>query len=181
MSNAVIQREIDKADVVGQFLGNDQLALTSQYVADGGKRLDAVNLIADNASFIVSDAITTMVYDNTRLLEPGGNCYPARRLAACLRDGEILLRYMCYALLAGSAEVLKERLLSTLPATYAALGVPSDALVKALERMKMASAAFIQNEVPMRQAEMRPGDCSNLAAEVATYFDIAIATFTPEK
>ncbi|MEO1131074.1 MAG: hypothetical protein AAFX40_00040 [Cyanobacteria bacterium J06639_1] len=178
MPNAVIQREIDKADVVGQFLGNDQLALTSQFVADGGKRLDAVNLIANNASFIVSDAVTTMVYDNARLLEPGGNCYPARRLAACLRDGEILLRYICYALIAGDAEILRDRLLSTLPATYASLGVPSDAFVKAMERMKVASAAFIQNEVPMRKAEMRPGDCSNLAAEVATYFDVAIAAFS---
>ena len=47
-----------------------------------------------------------MICENPSLIASGGNCYTNRRMAACLRDGEIILRYISYALLAGDASVL---------------------------------------------------------------------------
>ena len=44
-----------------------------------------------------------------------------RKMAACLRDGEIILRYVTYALLTGDASVLKDRCLNGLKETYSAL------------------------------------------------------------
>ncbi|MDB9514412.1 transposase [Kamptonema animale CS-326] len=49
------------------------------------------------------------ICENQGLIQAGGNCYPNRRMAACLRDAEIILRYVTYALLAGDASVLDDR------------------------------------------------------------------------
>ena len=58
---------------------------------------------------MVSDAVAGMICENQGLIQAGGNCYPNRRMAACLRDAEIILRYVTYALLAGDASVLDDR------------------------------------------------------------------------
>ena len=108
------------------------------FVADANKRLDAVNAIASNANCIVSDAVAGMICENQGLTQAGGNCYTNRRMAACLRDGEIGLRYVTYALLAGDASVLDDRCLNGLKETYAALGVPTTSASRAVQIMKAA-------------------------------------------
>lgn len=69
-------------------------------------------------------SLAGMICENTGLIQAGGNCYPNRPMAACLRDAEIILRYFTYALLAGDASVLEDRCLNGLKETYTALGVP---------------------------------------------------------
>ena len=98
-------RAVVSADAKTAPIGGGELAALKGFVAEGNKRLDAVNAITSNASCIVSDAVTGMICENTGLIQAGGNCYPNRRMAACLRDGEIVLRYISYALLAGDASV----------------------------------------------------------------------------
>ena len=85
-------RAVVSADSKTAPIGGGELAALRNYVAEGNKRLDAVNAITSNASCIVSDAVTGMICENTGLIQAGGNCYPNRRMAACLRDGEIVLR-----------------------------------------------------------------------------------------
>jgi allophycocyanin beta subunit len=84
-----------------------------------------------------------MICENTGLIQAGGNCYPNRRMAACLRDGEIVLRYISYALLAGDASVLDDRCLNGLKETYNSLGVPIGATVQSIQAMKEATAALV--------------------------------------
>ena len=150
------------------------------YVAEGNKRLDAVNAISSNASCIVSDAVTGMICENTGLIQAGGNCYPNRRMAACLRDGEIVLRYISYALLAGDSSVLDDRCLNGLKETSSALGVPLQSAARAVGIMKASSTAHINetntsgtnpDETRFRKMETIKGDCSALVAEAASYFD----------
>lgn len=149
----------------------EDLEALKTYIAEGNKRLDAVNAIASNASCIVSDAVSGMICENVGLIQAGGNCYPNRRMAACLRDGEIILRYVTYALLAGDASVLEDRCLNGLKETYIALGVPTTSTVRAVGIMKAAAVAFINNTASQRKMEYIAGDCSALAAEAAGYFD----------
>ena len=66
-------------------------------------------------------------------------------MAACLRDGEIVLRYVSYALLAGDASVLQDRCLNGLRETYAALGVPTGSAARAVAIMKALACAHITN------------------------------------
>ena len=175
-------RAVVAADSKTACIGGDEIAALKGFIAEGNKRLDAVNAVASNASCIVSDAIAGMICENTGLIQAGGNCYPNRRMAACLRDGEIVLRYISYALLAGDASVLEDRCLNGLKETYAALGVPTTSTARALGIMKASSVAHItgtntegQAGAKYKKNETAQGDCSALGAEAASYFDRAVA------
>ncbi|MGB3615047.1 MAG: C-phycoerythrin subunit beta [Elainellaceae cyanobacterium] len=153
------------------------------FVGNGNRRLDAVNAIASNASCMVSDAVAGMICENQGLIQAGGNCYPNRRMAACLRDAEIILRYVTYALLAGDASVLDDRCLNGLKETYSALGVPASSTIRAVQIMKAQAAAHIKDTpseefAGKRLRKMNPpiveDRCASLVSEVSGYFDRVI-------
>ncbi|ACK73798.1 Phycobilisome protein (plasmid) [Gloeothece citriformis PCC 7424] len=178
-------RAVVTADGKTSPIGGAELAELKKFIAEGNKRLDAVNAIASNASCAVSDAVAGMICENSGLIQAGGNCYPNRRMAACLRDGEIILRYVTYALLAGDASVLDDRCLNGLKETYIALGVPLQSAARAVGIMKAIAVAHITNTNKMyegtskfRKMETPQGDCSALAAEAASYFDRVIAALS---
>ena len=164
-------RVVVSSDAKAAYIGGSDLQSLKSFINDGNKRLDSVNSIASNASCIVSDAVSGMICENPGLISPGGNCYTNRRMAACLRDGEIILRYVSYALLAGDSSVLDDRCLNGLKETYIALGVPTVSTVRAVSIMKAASTAFITNTASQRKIEIAAGDCQALQAEAASYFD----------
>jgi phycoerythrin beta chain len=178
-------RSVINADSKTACIGGEELAALRGFIASGNKRLDAVNAIASNASCCVSDAVAGMICENQGLIQAGGNCYPNRRMAACLRDGEIILRYVTYALLAGDASVLDDRCLNGLKETYVALGVPLQSAGRAVAIMKAVCVAHINNTNSMyqgtskfRKMDTAQGDCSALAAEAASYFDRVIAALS---
>ena len=171
-------RAVVSADTKTACISGSDLDALKAFVASGNKRLDSVNAIASNASCAVSDAVSGMICENSGLIQAGGNCYPTRRMAACLRDGEIILRYVTYALLAGDASVLDDRCLNGLKETYIALGVPSGSAVRAVQIMKAIAVAHITNTNTeayggnrFRKMDVIAGDCSSLASEAASYFD----------
>jgi phycocyanin beta chain len=163
-------RVVSQADSRGEFLSTEQLDALTATVKAGSKRLDTVNRITSNASTIVTNAARALFAEQPQLIQPGGNAYTNRRMAACLRDMEIILRYVTYATLAGDASVLEDRCLNGLRETYQALGVPGASVAAGVEKMKEAavSAANDPNGIT-------PGDCSQLMSEVASYFDRAAA------
>ncbi|WP_138501537.1 bleomycin hydrolase [Nostoc sp. PA-18-2419] len=178
-------RAVITADAKGAAIGGADLEALKGFIAAGNKRLDAVNAIASNASCAVSDAIAGIACENTGLLQPGGNLYPTRRHAACLRDTEIILRYVTYALLSGDSSVLDDRAINGLKETYTALGVPISSTVRAVQLLKAISVAHITNTnteanagTKFRKLDVIPGDCSALAAEAASYFDRVISALS---
>mgnify|MGYP000987181252 FL=1 len=112
-----------------------------------------------------------MICENPSLISPSGNCYTNRRMAACLRDGEIILRYVSYALLSGDSSVLEDRCLNGLKETYSSLGVPASGNARAVSIMKACSVAFVNNTASSKKLSTPQGDCSGLASEVSGYFD----------
>ena len=171
-------RVVVNSDAKAAYVGGSDLQALKSFISDGNKRLDAVNVIVSNASCIVSDAVSGMICENPGLIAPGGNCYTNRRMAACLRDGEIILRYISYALLAGDVSVLEDRCLNGLKETYIALGVPTNSSVRSVNIMKSAVVAFVSNTAPQRKMELSSGDCSALSAEVASYCDRVCAAIS---
>jgi phycocyanin beta chain len=163
-------RVVSQADARGEFLSTSQLDALSAMVGDANKRLDVVNRITSSASTIVAEAARGLFAEQPQLIAPGGNAYTSRRMAACLRDMEIILRYVTYATIAGDASVLDDRCLNGLRETYQALGVPGASVANGVGKMKDA-AVKIAND----PAGITPGDCSALMSEVATYFDRAAA------
>jgi phycocyanin beta chain len=89
-------------------------------------------------------------------------------MAACLRDMEIILRYVSYATLAGDSSVLDDRCLNGLRETYQALGVPGGSVAAGVQKMKDAAIKIVNDPSGITQ-----GDCSQLVSEVAGYFDRA--------
>jgi phycocyanin beta chain len=163
-------RVVSQSDARGAYLTGDQFNALQQVVSDGLKRIDTVNRITGNASKIVADAARALFAEQPSLIAPGGNAYTNRRMAACLRDMEIILRYVTYAIYAGDASVLEDRCLNGLRETYLALGVPGASVAAGVQKMKEA-AISIAND----RAGITPGDCSAIMSEVAGYFDKAAA------
>ena len=77
-----------------------------------------------------------MFDEQPELIRPGGNAYTTRRYAACLRDMDYYLRYATYAMVAGSMDVLDERVLQGLRETYNSLGVPIGPTIQGIQIMK---------------------------------------------
>jgi phycocyanin beta chain len=163
-------RVVSQADARGEFLTTSQLDALSNMVAEGNKRLDSVNRITGNASTIVANAARALFAEQPQLISPGGNAYTNRRMAACLRDMEIILRYVTYATFTGDASVLEDRCLNGLRETYVALGVPGASVAAGVQKMKEAAIAIAND-----RANITQGDCSQLMAEIASYFDRAAA------
>ncbi|MCL2930067.1 MAG: phycocyanin subunit beta [Trichodesmium sp. MAG_R01] len=161
---------VSQADARGNFVPTATIDALTKMVGDSNKRLDAVNRITSNASTIVANAARALFAEQPQLIAPGGNAYTSRRMAACLRDMEIILRYVTYAIFSGDASVLDDRCLNGLRETYLALGTPGASVAAGVQKMKEAALAIAQDPTGIT-----PGDCSALCAEIGTYFDRASA------
>jgi phycocyanin beta chain len=164
-------RVVSQADARGEFLSTSQLDALAAMVAESNKRIDSVNRITSNSSAIVTNAARALFAEQPQLIAPGGNAYTSRRNAACLRDMEIILRYVTYAIFTGDASVLEDRCLNGLRETYLALGTPGASVAVGVQKMKDAALAIVNNP-----SGITPGDCSALASEIAGYFDRAAAS-----
>jgi phycocyanin beta chain len=161
-------RVVSQADARGAYLSDNEINALNGMVSDGLKRIDAVNRITASASSIVASAARSLFAEQPQLIAPGGNAYTHRRMAACLRDMDIVLRYVTYATFAGDASVLNDRCLNGLRETYVALGVPGGSVAAGIAKMKDAAIAIANDRNGITQ-----GDCSALMAEIAGYFDAA--------
>jgi phycocyanin beta chain len=161
---------VSQADARGEYLAASQLDALSAMVADSNKRMDAVNRITGSSSAIVANAARSLFADQPQLIAPGGNAYTSRRMAACLRDMEIILRYVTYAIFSGDASALEDRCLNGLRETYVALGTPGASVAVGVTKMKDAALAIVGDTNGITK-----GDCSSLMSEIGTYFDRAAA------
>jgi phycocyanin beta chain len=163
-------RVVSQADARGDYVSSAQIDALSAMVGDGLKRIDAVNRITGSASAIVASAARALFSEQPQLIAPGGNAYTNRRMAACLRDMEIILRYITYATFTGDASVLNDRCLNGLRETYVALGVPGGSVAAGVQKMKEAAISIANDPNGITR-----GDCSALMSEIASYFDAAAA------
>jgi phycocyanin beta chain len=161
-------RVIAQADARGDYLNGGQFDALKKMVAESNKRMDSVNRITSNSSAIVANAARALFAEQPQLISPGGNAYTSRRMAACLRDMEIILRYVTYAVFSGDGSVLEDRCLNGLRETYVALGVPGGSVAAGVGKMKDAAIAIANDRNGVTQ-----GDCSALMSEIASYFDRA--------
>ncbi|WP_008312401.1 allophycocyanin subunit beta [Leptolyngbya sp. PCC 6406] len=130
-----ITATINPADEQGIYLEGEQLDALKAYFQSGTLRVKAASQIGDSAASIISETVAkSLLYGDITC--PGGNMYPTRRYAACLRDLTYFLRYATYAMLAADASILDERVLNGLKETYSSLGVPVEATIQAVQAMK---------------------------------------------
>ena len=137
-------------DVAGRYLDRNAMDSLKDYFTSGSARVAIATMISGNAATIVKNAGLKLFEEVPELISPGGNAYTTRRYSACLRDMDYYLRYATYALVAGSMDVLDERVLQGLRETYNSLGVPIGPTVVGIQIMKdmlkdMASNEGIEN------------------------------------
>ncbi len=166
----VFTKVVAQADTRGAYLTDDQFSALRNIVAESNKRMDVVNRITSNSSTIIADAARALFAEQPQLIRPGGNAYTSRRMSACLRDMDFILRYVTYAMFAGDSSVLDDRCLNGLRETYVALGVPGASVAEGVRKMKDAAIAIANNKESITQ-----GDCSSLMTELGNYFDRAAA------
>lgn len=123
-------------DVAGRYFDRNAIERLKSYFDTGTARVKAAATINGNAAAIVKQAGSQLFEEQPELIRPGGNAYTTRRYAACLRDMDYYLRYATYALVAGSMDVLDERVLQGLRETYNSLGVPISPTVQGIQIMK---------------------------------------------
>ncbi|MBD2506096.1 MULTISPECIES: phycocyanin subunit beta [unclassified Nostoc] len=164
---------VSQADTRGQLVSNEQIDALLAVVKDGAKRTDVVNRITSNSSAIVTNAARALFAEQPQLIAPGGNAYTNRRVSACMRDMDIILRYVTYAMFLGDSSVLDDRCLNGLRETYLALGVPGPSTGISIIKMKEAAIAIAND-----RNNIQPGDCSSLMAELSSYFDRAAAAIS---
>ena len=162
---------VAQADARGQFISSSEIDALSAMVSDSDKRLDSVSRLSSNASTIVANAARQLFAQQPALIAPGGNAYTSRRMAACLRDMEIILRYVTYSAFTGDASVLDDRCLNGLRETYLALGTPGASVATGVSLMKDAALSIVNDS-----AGISNGDCASLSSEIGTYFDRAAAS-----
>ena len=127
---------IKNYDISGRYLDRDAMDSLKDYFTSGTARVAVATMISGNAATIVKNAGLRLFEDVPELIRPGGNAYTTRRYSACLRDLGYYLRYASYALVAGSMNVLDERVLQGLRETYNSLGVPIGPTVVGIQIMK---------------------------------------------
>ncbi len=123
-------------DVAGRYFDRTAMERLKSYFETGTVRVQAAAAVNTNAAAIVKQSGQRLFEELPELIRPGGNAYTTRRYAACLRDMDYYLRYATYALVAGSMDVLDERVLQGLRETYNSLGVPIGPTVQGIQIMK---------------------------------------------
>nr|YP_010335756.1 allophycocyanin beta 18 subunit [Chroothece richteriana]UNJ14162.1 allophycocyanin beta 18 subunit [Chroothece richteriana] len=127
---------VNKYDLTGRYLDSKAINELKSYFDTGLSRIMIAELINQDAAGIIQAAATKLYEEQPELLRPGGNSYTTRRYTACLRDIEYYLRYASYALIAGSNNILDERVLDGLRDTYNSLQVPIAPTVRAINCLK---------------------------------------------
>lgn len=138
-----ITNVLNKYDLTGKYLDPTAIQELQAYFDTGLDRIKAIEFINSKASKIIKEASIQLYTEQPELLRPGGNSYTTRRYAACLRDLEYYLRYASYALIAGSNNILNERVLDGLRDTYNSLGVPIAPTVRSIKILQ----DILQNEI----------------------------------
>jgi len=133
-------------DITGRYLDRNAIDSLKSYFDTGMARVQAAAIINSDAAGIVRQAGSQLFEENPELIRPGGNAYTTRRYAACLRDMDYYLRYASYALVAGSMDVLDERVLQGLRETYNSLGVPIGPTVVGIKIMNDILKEMAANE-----------------------------------
>lgn len=137
---------LNKYDLTGKYLDKMALSLLDNYFSSALERVQVIELINSNSIRIIKEAASRLYQEQPELLRPGGNSYTTRRYAACLRDMEYYLRYASYALIAGSTNILSERVLDGLKDTYNSLSVPIAPTIRGIKLLQIVLEEIVNSE-----------------------------------
>ena len=140
-----------------------------EFVNTANTRLDAINSITNNSHAIAADAVTAMICENEDSLNSNNTINTTNKMSVCLRDGEIILRYVTYLLITNDDSILEKSCLKDLKNTYLSLGVPIPNAIRVVELIRDATISDITTTMNLT-AENKI-IMSNLINETRIYFE----------
>nr|WDB00580.1 phycoerythrin beta subunit [Cavernulicola chilensis] len=166
-------RVVVNSENQGNYIKSDDLQSLKTLVLDSNKRLNLVNSIVSSASYIVSDALSGVLCENPYLLTNNSNSYTNWEITACVRDGEMILRYISYALLAGDSSILNDCYLHGLKDTYKALGISVSSVIRTIAIMKASTLVLLEYNFKNQSLQSDSGYIL-MSKELSDYFDYII-------
>ena len=140
-----------------------------EFVNTANSRLDAIISITNNSHAIAADAVTAMICENEDSLNSNNSINTTNKMSVCLRDGEIILRYVTYLLITNDDSILEKSCLKDLKNTYISLGVPIPNAIRVVELIRDATISDIKTT--MNLTVENKIIMSNLIDETKIYFE----------
>ena len=140
-----------------------------EFVNTANTRLDAINSITNNSHAIAADAVTAMICENEDSLNSNNSINTTNKMSVCLRDGEIILRYVTYLLITNDDSILEKSCLKDLKNTYLSLGVPIPKAIRVVELIRDATISDIKTTVNLTVENKLI--MSNLINDTKIYFE----------
>ena len=140
-----------------------------EFVNTANSRLDAIISITNNSHAIAADAVTAMICENENSLHSNNSINTTNKMSVCLRDGEIILRYVTYLLITNDDSILERSCLKDLKNTYLSLGVPIPNAIRVVELIRDATISDIKTT--MNLTADNKIIMSNLIKETRIYFE----------
>ena len=139
------------------------------FISKANTRLDAIISITKNSHAIAADAVTSMICENQDSLNSNNCVNTTNKMSVCLRDGEIIIRYITYLLLTKDESILEKSCLKDLKNTYIALGVPLSNAIRLVELIK--DSTIIDIKTTSRLSQDNKSLTSELIEETEIYFE----------
>jgi len=146
-----------------------------EFINTSHSRLDAIISITKNSHAIAADAVTAMICENQDSLNSSQSVNTTNKMSVCLRDGEIIIRYVTYMLLTHEEKILYKSCLKDLKNTYLALGVPLTNAIKLIELIKDATISDIKTTVNSEMSDK--SFLNDLIKDTEVYFQKIINLF----
>ena len=140
-----------------------------EFINIANSRLDAIISITNNSHAIAADAVTAMICENEDSLNSNSSINTTNKMSVCLRDGEIILRYVTYLLITNDESILEKSCLKDLKNTYLSLGVPIPNAIRVVELIRDATISDIKTT--MNLTSENKIIMSNLINETRIYFE----------
>ena len=156
-------------------LQKEELENIKEFINTSNSRLDAIISITNNSHAIAADAVTAMLCENQDSLKSNNSVNTTNKMSVCLRDGEIIIRYVTYLLLTHEEKILEKSCLKDLKNTYLALGVPLENAIRVIELIRDATILDIKTTVDCKINDK--SFLSNLIKDTEIYFQKIINLF----
>ena len=147
---------------------NDNFENVQEFVNTANCRLDAIVSITNNSHAIAADAVTAMICENKDSVNSHNSVNTTNKMSVCLRDGEIIIRYITYLLITKDESILEKSCLRDLKNTYIALGVPLSHAIRVVELIK--DSTIIDIKTTSSLSHKNKTVISELIKETEIYF-----------
>lgn len=144
-----------------------------EFVNRSNSRLDAIVSITNNSHAIAADAVTAMICENQDSVNSDNCVNTTNKMSVCLRDGEIIIRYITFLLLTKDESILEKSCLRELKNAYIALGVPLSHAIRVVELIK--DSTIIDIKATSSLSLENKSVISELIEETEIYFEKIIS------